>query len=108
MSSTDNLSFVIKSENIFAEEDYGKPINEELSTILRRNVSKNDYANVAIQSKVSFSTIRDVVYRTNSLTKANAKSISLLVRKAFENCIAFKLQAERDTVFLSKRLNFQL
>lgn len=106
MSSTNNLGFVIKSKNIFLAEDYGKPINEQLSKILRRNVSKNDYANIAAQSKVSFSTLRDVVYRTNSLTKGNARGVSLLIHAALENCTGFKLQAEDDIVALNKLLKF--
>ena len=58
-----------------------------------QNTSKNDLANIAIKSNVSFSTIRDVVYRTNSPTKLNAKAISLLMHAAFENSVAHKLQA---------------
>ncbi len=104
MSSMKNLDLVIDSNDIFSKEDYGKPLNEGLSQILRRNVSKNDYANVATRSNVSFSTIRDVVYRTNSLTKVNAKAISLLIHAAFENSIATKLQAEGDNVFLDRLL----
>lgn len=104
MGSLKNFGMVIKSEDVFSEEDFGKPISERLSEILRRNVSKNDYANIAIRSNVSFSTIRDVVYRTNSLTKANAKAIVLLIHAAFENSIAFKLQAEGDLLFLGNLL----
>nr|WP_299071344.1 hypothetical protein [uncultured Allomuricauda sp.] len=104
MGSIKHFDLRINSDNMFLEEDYGKPISERLSIILRRNVSKNDFANIAIRSKVSFSTIRDVVYRTNSLTKANAKAISLLIHAAFENSIAFKLQAEGDILFLDNLL----
>ncbi|PRX57012.1 hypothetical protein [Flagellimonas meridianipacifica] len=100
MGSIKKLDLVIKSDAIFSKEDYGKPISEQLSTILRRNVTKNDYANIASRVNVSFSTIRDVVYRTNSLTKTNAKAISLLIHTAFENSIALKLQADGDILFL--------
>lgn len=104
MGSIKNLGLVIKSEMIFNEEDYGRPISERLSEILRRNASKNDMANIAIQSNISFSTIRDVVYRTNSLTKLNALAISFLIHAAFENSIAYKLRAEGDIMFLSRLL----
>ena len=60
---------------IFNEEDYGTPISERLSEILRRNTSKNDMENIAIQSNIRFATIRDVVCRTNSLTRLNALAI---------------------------------
>ncbi|WP_190810494.1 hypothetical protein [Flagellimonas sp. S3867] len=101
MGSVKNLGLVINIDRVFSKEDFGKPISEQLSTALRRNVTKNDYANIASRSNVSFSTIRDVVYRTNSLTKSNAMAISLLIHAAYENSIAFKLQAQGDTMFLN-------
>ncbi|MER3319410.1 MAG: hypothetical protein RIB79_14050 [Allomuricauda sp.] len=104
MGSTKGLGPLVKSELIFSEADFGKPINEKLSEIIRRNTSKNDFANIAIQSNVSFSTIRDVVYRTNSLTKLNANAISLLIHAAFENSFAYKLQAEGDILYLGNLL----
>ena len=104
MGSIKKLNLIINSETIFSTEDYGKPINEQLSTILRRNVTKDDYADIASRINVSFSTIRDVVYRTNSLTKTNAKAISLLIHAAFENSIATKLQADGDMLFLDELL----
>lgn len=89
---------------MFKKEDYGKPINEELSITLRRNTSKNDIANIAASTAVSFSTIRDVVYRTNSLTRSNSRAIQQLVRIAFENSLAKQLQAEGDKQYLNKLL----
>ena len=73
MGSIKNFGLVINSENMFSKEDYGKPMSEELSQILRRNVTKDDLANIASRSNVSFSTIRDVVYRTNSPNKVKCK-----------------------------------
>jgi len=89
---------------MFKESEYGKPISERLSAILRRNSSKDDLANVAARSNVSFSTIRDVVYRTNSLTHTNAKAIGILIQVAFENSVAYQLQAESDKNYLDKIL----
>ncbi|MEM9077835.1 MAG: hypothetical protein AAGC43_12385 [Bacteroidota bacterium] len=100
MGSIKKLNLVINSEAIFSKEEYGKPISEQLSTVIRRNVTKDDYADIASRVSVSFSTIRDVVYRTNSLTKTNAKAISLLIHAAFENSIANKLQADGDIIYL--------
>ncbi len=85
-------------------EDYGKPINEKLSITLRRNTTKDDFANVASNTGISFSTIRDVVYRTNSLTKSNSMAIKELIRIAFENSLATQLQAQGDKRFLNKLL----
>ncbi|MFK5972064.1 MAG: hypothetical protein QM485_02175 [Flavobacteriaceae bacterium] len=86
------------------EENYGKPLNEQLSIILRRNSSKNDYANIAAYTSISFSTIRDVVYRTNSLTKSNSKAIREIIKVAFDNSLARQLLAEGDKQFLNKLL----
>ena len=104
MNILNELGRVVNSETMFTKEEYGKPISERLSSVLRRNASKNDYANVSIQSKVSYSTIRDVVYRTNSLTKINAKALSLLIHAAFENSIASKIQSEADMIYLNEFL----
>lgn len=89
---------------MFENSDFGKPINEKLSIILRRNTSKNDLANVAIITGISFSTIRDVLYRTNSLTRANSKAVFALVEIAFNNSLAYQLQAEGDKQFLNRLL----
>ena len=89
---------------MFIEEDYGKPISEQLSIVLRRNTSKDDFANVAATTLVSFSTIRDVIYRTNSLTKSNSKAIKAIVRIAFDNSLAQQLQSQGDKKFLNNLL----
>jgi cyanate lyase len=86
------------------ENNYGKPISEKLSAIIRRNSTKDDFANVASITGISFSTIRDVVYRTNSLTKTNSKAIRSLLNIAFENSLARQLQAEGDKIFLNRIL----
>ncbi|MFS4466331.1 hypothetical protein [Maribacter sp. 2210JD10-5] len=89
---------------MFSENDYGKPISEKLSIILRRNTSKDDFANIAALTSISFSTIRDVVYRTNSLTKSNSKAIIALTKVAFDNSLALQLQAEGDKKYLNDLL----
>lgn len=89
---------------MFEPEEYGKPISEKLSIILRRNTTKDDFANVAAGTNVSFSTIRDVIYRTNSLTYSNSKAIRELIKVAFDNALARQLQAENDKHFLNKLL----
>lgn len=105
MVSSSKYTLTIRNEIMFKEEDYGKPVNARLSEILRRTTSKDDIANVSLRSNVSFSTIRDVIYRTNSLTKSNSKAIALLVHVAFENALAQKLQAEGDIMYLDSMLN---
>lgn len=104
MISPVKYSLTIRNEIMFKKEDYGRPLNAQLSEILRRTTSKDDIANVAVRSNISFSTIRDVIYRTNSLTKSNSKAIALLVYVAFENALAQKLQAEGDILHLDQIL----
>ncbi|MGD1946961.1 MAG: hypothetical protein ACFB0A_12035 [Croceivirga sp.] len=98
--SSPKYTLNIRNEIMFNKEDYGRPLNARLSEILRRTTSKDDIANIALRSNISFSTIRDVIYRTNSLTKSNSKAIALLVHVAFENAFAQKLQAEGDIMYL--------
>lgn len=89
---------------MFAPENFGKLIYEKLSVILRRNTSKGDFANLAASTRTSFSTIRDVVYPTNSLTYSNSKAIRELIKVAFDNSLARQLQSETDKRFLNRLL----
>ena len=77
---------------MFTEDDYGKPIDEKLSMTLRRNTTKDDFANLAAST--------NVIYRTNSLTKSNSKAIKAVIKVAFDNSLAKQLQAEGDKKYL--------
>ncbi|TMU54987.1 hypothetical protein [Flagellimonas algicola] len=94
----------IKSEEMFTKSDFGKPIGEELSTILRRNLNKDNLANIAAGCGISYSTVRDLVYRTNSLTEGNSMALALLIHAALENSVARRLQSEGDIMFLDALL----
>ncbi len=106
MGTLKSSDLLMDTNKMFGNQDFGKPISEDLSTILRRNLTKTQFADIATRSNISFSTIRDVVYRTNSLTKSNAVAIALLVHAAFENSIAYKLRTEGDILFLNDLLKF--
>lgn len=69
---------------------YGQPINQDLSNALRDNISVEDIADIAIKGGVSASTLRDVMYRRNSVTKNNEKAISMLIDRALKNSVASK------------------
>ena len=71
---------------MFTAEDFGKPISKELSETLREYTSKDDRSNVSAQTGVSVSTLRDVVYRNNSLTESNSRAIVMLASIAKVNC----------------------
>lgn len=70
---------------LFDKEHYGKPISEKLSDYLKKYTNSNDRANAATISGVGTSTIRDVMYRNNSLTEENSKGIIELMRIAIKN-----------------------
>jgi len=71
---------------MFTADDYGKPISQELSETLREYTSKDDRSDVSTQTGVSLSSIRDVMYRNNSLTESNSRAIIMLSAIAKENC----------------------
>lgn len=71
---------------LFDETQHGKPISEQLSQYLRDWTSKQDYANVFLDTGVSQSTIRDVIHRTNNLTENNSKAILEMMKVAVKNC----------------------
>jgi len=71
---------------LFDKEHFGKPISVELSDYLRTYTDSQDWANASIATNVSTSTIRDVIYRKNSVTENNSGAIIQLMRTAIKNC----------------------
>lgn len=90
---------------IFNKQNYGQPISEELSVLLKEFTSKDDRANVSIKTGVSVSTIRDVSYRTNMLTESNSVAILELIKVAMHNCAEKIGSAEKAKVFFEDILN---
>ncbi|WP_179022019.1 hypothetical protein [Winogradskyella forsetii] len=70
----------------FKTEDYGKLINEDLSIYLRKHTDKHDRAHVSEETGIGPSTIRNVVYRTHTMTASSSKAIERLILVAIENC----------------------
>lgn len=75
-----------KTDVLLKEEEFGRPISEKLSNYLRAYTDKDDRADVAATTGVGTSTIRNVIFRSNSLTEDNSKAIIEMVRIAIENC----------------------
>lgn len=73
-------------EKILKDEQFGKPISEKLSNYLRQYTDKDDRADVSIQTGVGTSTIRNVVFRSNTLTEDNSRAIVALVEIALTSC----------------------
>lgn len=77
-------------------QDYSTPISAELSDFLRRYTNSTDWAETCIKTKVGTSTIRDLIYRTNSLTKRNSKAIIHLIEIAKKRASEIAFQAKED------------
>lgn len=92
---------------LFEEHHYGSPISEELSEIIRRYTTSRDIAEVARNEKAGTSTIRDVLYYRNSLTKKNADAIIEMAKIAFHNCMNQRKQTEKDAEFFAKEIKVQ-
>ena len=80
----------------FNENDYGIPIPKSLTDKLKRWTVSDDIRQVARNTGVSVSTIKYVMYGTNSLTKDNSKAIIELYHLAKINAKKKKQQAEID------------
>lgn len=74
-----------KAQNIFKPEDYGKLISKDLSVLLRTYTTGEDRADVSTETGVGVTTVRNVIYRTNNLTKANSIAIVKLLEIATED-----------------------
>lgn len=70
----------------FSGENLGVPISERLSSYLRAYTDKYDRANVSRLHNIGTSTIRDVVFRANTLTEYNSQAIEELIKIAISNC----------------------
>lgn len=79
---------------LLPNEQFGSPISDDLSALLIKYTSRDDWADVSRSKAVGSSTIRDVVYRRNSLTESNSKAIVELVRVAVNNIKAIIREAE--------------
>lgn len=86
---------------VLKDEQFGNPISEKLSNLLRCYTTNNDRANVSISTGVGSSTVRDVSYRNNNLTEDNSKAIIALVEIAIKNCRESISNAQKALKYLS-------
>lgn len=92
------------AELILKDEKFGNPISEELSNYLRKYTDKDDISNAAIETGVGRSTVRNVVYRSNTLTEGNSIAIIALIDIAITNCELAIESAEQTIKGLRKTL----
>ena len=93
-----------KTNMLFEENHYGKPISEKLSEIIRRNIKPDSIKEVAKNSSVSIGTIKGVIYSGNNVTELNSTAIIELARVAFRNCMNTRKQAEADAEFFAREI----
>jgi len=74
---------------LFKEEDFGKPISEELSNYLKSFTNSKDVVDASEKTGIGLSTAKQLRVRTNTLTKDNQIVIVELVKTAFNNAMKF-------------------
>lgn len=63
----------------------GKPLNKSLSTNLKNYTGHTDRVEVSNETGISVSTIRDVIYQGNPVTKKNLIAVIGMIRAAKRN-----------------------
>lgn len=81
-------------------ETLGIAISEELSLLLRKYTNKNHRADVSQKTGLGTSTIRDLVFRNNSLTINNSIAIISLINIAVNRCKEINEDSETDELDL--------
>lgn len=89
---------------LFESHHYGKPISEQLSEYLKEFTNNNDRANVSEKTNVGTSIIRDVVYRSRTVTENNSEAIIELMRIAIYNCTHKIERATEAKDYLTEQL----
>ena len=64
--------------------EIGKPITEEQKELFHRLLTTNDLINISAEVPVSYSTVRNLHYRTQSITDENICAVYKMINKAFE------------------------
>jgi len=90
--------------NLFKEEEFGKTLNENYINYLKANTSRTDVSTASEKSGIGTSTIRDVAYGYNPLTKSNSKGIEQLLVIAKKNLESKIDQSKEVTKFLEENL----
>lgn len=64
--------------------EIGKPITEEQKSLLHRLLNTQDLIDVSTEVSVSYSTVRHLFYRTQSVTEENRAAVYKMINKAFQ------------------------
>ncbi len=72
---------------LFQKEKFGKTISQELSNYLRQYTGVQERTYVSSLTGVGTSTIRDVVFKSNTLTETNVRALKELSKLAVQNSL---------------------
>lgn len=84
------------------EFKHGKPISAKLSEALKTHISSSDRADISRLCNVSPSTLREVMYRNQSITENNETGIRMMVERALNNCKSMGKKFIENEGFLEK------
>ena len=67
--------------------EVGKIISQEVSDLLRDFSTKENRANVSINSNISASTLREITYRNQAVSEYSLPAVKSLLKIARENAV---------------------
>ena len=76
----------------------GEPISKELRDVFNRILTIDDLMDISTEVSVSYSTIRNIYYRTQTITEENKEAAYKMMNKAFEkveNALVFFYKAKQ-------------
>lgn len=79
--------------------EIGKPITEAQKDLFHRLLTTKDLIDISAQGTVSYSTVRNLYYRTQSITEGNLEAVIRMTELALEkskSSITFFENAERQ------------
>ena len=62
----------------------GQPITQNLKSLLHRLLTTQDLIDISTEANVSYSTVRAIYYRTQTITNDNLIAVEKMIQKAFE------------------------
>lgn len=79
--------------------EIGKPITEDQKMLFHRLLTTNDLIDISSEVDVSYSTVRNIYYRTQSITEENKEAMCKMINKAFqksEDAITYFTKAKQQ------------
>ncbi len=89
---------------IMDKKNWGKPIDETLSTELKELTDMTDVINVSIKHGISSSLLKQVRNRRTSMTENSAPAVQELIKKADKKCELLQKQIRKSKNTLKKYL----